>query len=186
MSEMNYNVIIIPIIFLLLSVSSCTHKDNMEATDKSESETVVNQHDSDIHKIVRYAISEWDSIFLNNDIDIISVETLSSDTFHWTCVYAIPCYRSFLDTIPGLYPIRYTIIEKKLIRLILDEYMMGRNKHDLSFINPCDYPKYKLCEGGFSYDPTVYFFCVINDSLVFRHKGPFLPDSIRHHPYRLS
>lgn len=179
---MTFTKTIISIVFLSVTVSSCMQKNDTETTNNQKSVTDINYYDSDIHRIVRYAIAEWDSIFPENDIDIISVETLSTDTFHWTCVYAIPCYSSFSDTIPGQYPILYTLIDNKLIRLIIDDFMIERNKQDLDFVNPSDYPNYKLCEGSFNYDPIALFFRFMKDSLVFRYKGPFLPDSIRYHP----
>ncbi len=179
---MTFTKTIILIVFLSVAVLSCMQKHETETTRNHRSEADIDYYDSDIHRIVRYAIAEWDSIFPENDIDIISVETLSTDTFHWICVYAIPCYFSFSDTIPGQYPILYTLIDNKLIRLIIDDFMIERNKQTLDFVNPCDYPKYKVCEGDFNYDPIALYFCFMKDSLVFRHKGFILPDSIRYHP----
>ena len=170
-------------VLLVVSMLSCLSKQNKTTVIEHELPTEINDYESEIHRIVRYSIKEWDSLSSDNTIDIVSVETLSSDTFHWICVYAIPCYRSLSDTLPGSYPLYYTIINDKLVQLILDGFMLERNKQELMLINPQDYTQYKLCKESFNYDPMVCFFCFIKDSLIFRYRGYYLPDSVRYHPY---
>ncbi len=170
-------------VLLVVAMLSCLHEQNKTTVIEHGLPTDINDYDSEIHRIVRYSIKEWDSLFLDNTIDIVSVETLSSDTFHWIGVYAIPCYRSFSDTLPGSYPLYYTIVDDKLVLLILDSFMLERNKQELKLINPQAYTKYKLCEGSFNHDPIVWFYCFVKDSLIFRYSGYYLPDSVRYHPY---
>ena len=177
----------ISLIFVLTMILASCGQNPKEPTEPIDNkDTISVPLNSEIHRIVRGTVHYWDSLQPNNKIDIIAFESLTAinkaDTLQWIMVYPLLCYHpassyagEFWDT--TLSPC-FTIIDGKLVCMILNDFMLNRNESKIEFIDPESFPQYEKCNKEFKYDPLIWYYCLRNDSFMLRHIGYYLPEEI--------
>ena len=107
---------------------------------------------TEIHRIVRETLLYWDSVSPDNKVEIVCLQVFPednpTDSLHWLMVCPLPCYHAasskdyweFFDKKVSEF---YSIIDGKLINLVLDSFMISRNESSLEFIDPNLFPNIK-------------------------------------------
>ena len=178
----------ISLLLVLITIIASCGQNQKEATESiGNNDTTSVEQDSEIHRIVRETVHYWDSIKPDNKIDIIAFESLTTkdkaDTLQWIMVYPLLCYHpasyytgEFWDT--TLSPC-FTIIDGKLVCMILNDFMVRRNESKTEFVDPESFPQYEKCDKEFFYDPLIWYYYLDNDRFVLRHIGYYLPEDVR-------
>lgn len=174
------------LLVLITTLLSCGQNPKEVSERVDNKDTISIPLDSEIYRIVRETVHYWDSIQPDNKVDIIAFESLTAknktDTLQWIMVYPLLCYHpassytgEFWDT--TLSPC-FTIIDGKLVCMILNDFMVRRNESKTKFVDPESFPQYEKCDKEFFYDPLIWYYYLDNDRFVLRHIGYYLPREI--------